>query len=44
MMTMMKMMAMTTEMNSEGPMICSSYHIDTAPGLSRLKAKGICRP
>ena len=29
---------------SECPIICSSNHIDTAPGLSRLKAKGICRP
>ena len=24
--------------------ICSSNHIDDAPGLFRLNAKGICRP
>ena len=44
MMTMMRMMDMMTKMTSECPIICSSNHIDTAPGLSGLKAKGICRP
>ena len=32
------------KMTSECPIICSSNHIDTVPGLSRLKAKGIYRP
>ena len=44
MMTMMGMMDMMTKMTSECPIICSWNHIDTAPGLSPLKAKGICRP
>ena len=43
MMTMMRMMDMMTKMTSESQIICSSDHIDTTPGLSRLKAKGICR-
>ena len=44
MMTMMRMMDMMTKTTSECPIICSSNHIDTATGLSHLKAKGICRP
>ena len=44
MMTMMRMMDMMTKMTLECPIICSLNNIDTAPGLSRLKAKGICRP
>ena len=43
MMTMMRIMVMMTKMTSECPIISSSNHIDTAPGLSCLKAKGICR-
>ena len=43
MMTMMRMMDMMTTMIPECP-ICSSNHIDDAPGLSCLNAKGICRP
>ena len=39
MMTMMRMMDVMTKMTSECPIICSSNHIDTAPGLSHLKAK-----
>ena len=44
MMTMMRMMDMMNKMTSEWPIIRSSNHIDTAPGVSRLKAKGVCRP
>ena len=44
MMTMMRMMDMMTKMTSECLIIRSSNHIDTAPGLSRVKAKGVCRP
>ena len=44
MITMMRMMDMMTKMTSECPIICLSNHIDAAPGLYRLKAKGICRP
>ena len=44
MMTMMRIMDMMTKMTSECPIICSSNHIDTAPGLSCLKAEVICRP
>ena len=42
-MTIMGIMDMMTNMTLECPIICSSNHIDTAPGLSRLKAKGVCR-
>ena len=44
MMTMMRMMDRMTRMIRECPIICSSNHIDDAPGLFRLNAKGICRP
>ena len=44
MMTMMRMMDMMTRMIPECPIICSSNHIDDAPGLFCLNAKGICRP
>ena len=44
MMTMMRMMDMMTKRTSECRIICSSNHIDTVPGLSRLKAKRICEP
>ena len=44
MMTMMRMMDRMTRMIPECPIICSSNHIDDAPGLLRLNAKGICRP
>ena len=44
MMTMMRMMDMITKMTSECPIMSALNHIDTVPGLSRLKAKGICRP
>ena len=42
--TMMRMMDMMTRMIAECPIICSSNHIDDAPGLFCLNAKGICRP
>ena len=35
---------MMTKMTLECPIICSSNHIDTAPGLSHLKARGIFGP
>ena len=41
---MMNMMRVMDMMTSECLIICSSNHIDTAPGLSPPKAKGICRP
>ena len=41
---MMRSMDMVTKMTPECPIICSWNHMDTAPGLSRLKTKGICRP
>ena len=44
MMTMMRMMDMMTKMTSECPIISSLNHIDTVPGLFRLRAKGTCRP
>ena len=44
MMTVMRMMDMLTKMTSECPIISSLNHINAAPGLSRLKAKGIRRP
>ena len=44
MMTMMGMMDMKTRMIPECPIICSSNHLDDAPGLSCLNAKGICKP
>ena len=44
MMTMMRMMDMMTRMIPECPIICTSNHIDDAPGLFCLNAKGICRP
>ena len=44
MMTMMRMMDMMTRMIPECPIHCASNHIDAAPGLFCLNAKGICRP
>ena len=38
-MTMVRMMDVMTKMTSECPIICSSNHIDTAPGLSRAKPR-----
>ena len=40
MMTMLRMTDMMTKMTSESCIICSLNHIDTAPGLPRLKGKG----
>ena len=44
MMTMIGMMDGMTRMIPECPIICSSNHIDGAPGLFCPYAKGICRP
>ena len=44
MMTMMRMMDRMTRMIPECPIIRSSNHIDAAPGLFGLNAKGTCRP
>ena len=44
MMTMMRIMDMRTKMTSECFIIRLLNHIDTVPGLSRLKDKVTCRP
>ena len=44
MMAMMGMMDGMTRMTPEGPIICSSNHMDDASGLLCPHAKGICQP